>query len=1206
MNFIYLNSFFSHKILDMKPHFSTKTLVGFSIFTTLLLFAFSGSHPTTGSGGYTGAPNDNVCTTCHTPGGSLDGTIEIDGLPASVMPNTIYPLTITITNTVGSAVQSGFQMVSLKSNLANGGTFSVPASENNAQVKTVAGKSYVGHQPAKDFSSNVSTYNVDWTAPESATGDITVYAAAIIANGADGNSNDKFVTTNIAVMLDGNPLSGTFSNIVDASCSDSNDGSATINAIGGSGNYMYNWDNGETNATAVMLSSGQHSVTVTDDSNAEIVESVTIGAPTPLEPSIIFQNDAICNGEMSGSAELASAGGTPGYFYNWGNGITGAIQNNLAAGNYLVTVSDLNDCTVDISVVIGQPDPIQIDILMIDEPTCNGDADGIITVEATGGNGGFVFNWLDGIGIPADGILSSIPAGDYQVEVIDDQGCTNQTTITLGEPEAVTSTVSGTDVLCFEGNDGTATAEGAGGSGEFTYEWSNGGMGATQTELAVGTYSVTVTDSNNCTTVNSYEIFEPASAVEAGITIINQPNCGNQDGELSAFATGGIPNYTYLWNNDNTSPVLTNIASGIYTITVTDQNGCTSENTITLEDNDGVTLAANDVENNTCFDNAEGTATISASGGTGMYSYNWSNGGTNQTENNLPAGEYTITVTDEANCTGEITIEITEPDAFQANETLVDITCNAIENGSIQLNPTGGTGELSYIWNTGDTTDGIADLIPGIFSVTITDSNNCTEEFEFVISEPDAIVTGTIDSGSPSCTGDMDGFISIDPSGGTGALTFIWSNGSTTTTADNLSAGDYSVSITDENNCEAVFGFTLDDATALSISTSFIPPTCSDGEDGSATLSPIGGSGDYSILWSTGDATLTVENLSAGSYSATVTDGNGCTTEAEIVINAPPEIDPNITSTNETSNGANDGTAMADPQNGLAPYTYLWSTGDTTQDIQDLAPGSYDVTITDANNCVIVGTAIVNNGGCNIMSEVDLQNITCFGLTDGSISVFLTNAVEPIEYIWSNDSTSSGVMNLSMGEYNVTITDANGCQLQIIDLEITEPDDIVASDPVITDASTSASSDGSIDIEFSGGSGDLSIEYTDGDGNPIGITSFEELQSGTYGTRVTDENGCLKFFGPFVVGVLSGIEDIDPIIAQVYPNPAQSFFIIKTDAKLTTTPSVFSVTGRLIESKFERILNRYTFDSSHLSNGVYYVRLVSETDIVLKKIIITK
>lgn len=1191
----------------MTRYFSTKSLVGFSIFTTLLLFAFSGSHPTTGSGGYTGAPNDNVCTTCHSPGGSLDGSIEFSGIPSNVMPNTTYPIIVTITDSEGSAVRAGFQMVSLKSNLANGGAFSVPASENNAQVKMAAGKSYVGHQPAKNFAANEVTYMVDWTSPATATGDITIYAAAIIANGGNGNSNDKFVTSTQSVTLGGgSTLAATFSNIIDATCSDSNDGSATVNATGGSGNYMYNWDNGETSATAVMLSGGVHDVTVTDDSNGQIIESVTIGAPDPILPTIVFQTDADCNGSSSGSAEVSATGGTPGFQYDWGNGIMGGIQTNLSAANYVVTVTDINGCSALIDVSVGEPAPIDINIINITEPSCNGDDNGSISVEATGGNGGFTYNWLDGIGAPNEGTLSLIPAGDYQVEVIDSEDCITQTTITVGEPDAVTSSVTGTDVLCFGENSGTATAAGEGGNGGFTFVWSNGLTDASISGLAAGTYFVTVSDSEACTSVSSYEIMQPSSALEAGISIINQPNCGNSDGELSAFATGGTTDYTYLWNTGATSPVLTNLESGQYTITVTDNNNCTSEFTVDLLDNDGVTLAANDVENNPCFGDALGSATISASGGTGQYSFEWSNGGTNATENNLTAGNYTITVTDEGNCTGEITIEITEPDDFEANETITDVTCNGIANGSIQVDGTGGSGALTYLWNTGETGDFIDELIPGIYSVTITDENNCTGEVEFVIEEPDPILASVVDEVPPACPGEMNGAIILDPSGGTGMLTYLWSTGDTTSSISNIAAGDYSITITDEVDCEVIFDLTLDDPAAIGGTITGVSPSCNTSQDGSVTVSIIGGTGNYDIIWNTGDTTTTVDSLSGGSYSVTVSDESGCTVSSDFILLAPPAIDPNISTTDESENGANDGTATCDPMEGVAPYDFLWSTGETTQSIMNLAPGAYSLTITDANNCETVDSFNINNGDCNISSEVEIQNISCFGLEDGSISVTLTGAVNPVTYMWSNEATTTSLDSLSPGVFEVTITDANNCQIQLVDLEIIEPDEIVASDPIITDATTAVSNDGTIDIQFSGGTGELFIQYTDGNGNPISIDNFDNLPAGSYGAIVTDENGCEQFFGPFDVGFISSTQEALAINAKVYPNPARTFFIIETESNLTENPSVFSISGQQYDVPTHKNINQYNIDTQKLPNGIYYIKLVSESTIALRKIIIAQ
>jgi hypothetical protein len=480
----------------MKRYLNKKATIGFSIFCALILFAFSGSHPTSSTGGYTGAPNDSACTQCHSPGGGLDGTIEISGLPSAVNPNETYPLTVTITNTAGSAVRAGFQMVSLKANLANGGTFTVPATETNEEVKTAAGKSYIGHQPAKNFSSNVVTYNVDWTAPASATGDITVYGASIIANGANGNSNDKFVATSVATVISsgGDPLTAEITNQFTTSCSDSNDGTATVLAMGGSGNYSYLWDNGETTATATMLAGGQQEVTVTDDSNTSIIVPLFIEFPDPIVLNIISQSDAICNGASSGTAEVLATSGNGGFTYDWGNGITGAIQNNLFAGIYSVTVSDVNNCQEITMVVINEPQPIVINTTNLTMPSCNGDSDGSISVEATGGNGGFSYTWLTGVGVANEGTLSDIPAGSYTVEVFDSEGCNNEINITLGEPTGLDLTLTSTEANCFGGTDGSATASASGGTGSISYAWSNGSTDATQSNLMAGSYFVTATD----------------------------------------------------------------------------------------------------------------------------------------------------------------------------------------------------------------------------------------------------------------------------------------------------------------------------------------------------------------------------------------------------------------------------------------------------------------------------------------------------------------------------------------------------------------------------------------------------------------------------------------------------------------------------------------------------------------------------------------
>ncbi len=1193
----------------MKQFFAKKSNIGFTIFAAIILFAFSGSHPTTGSGGYTGAPNDNVCTTCHTPGGSLDGTIEVSGLPSSVTPNDTYPLTVTITNTAGSAVRAGFQMVSLKANLANAGTFSVPATETNAQVKTAAGKSYVGHQPAKNFSANIVTYDVEWTAPASATGDITVYFASIIANGANGNSNDKFVAANVSTVLSGgsDPLTATFPFDSPTSCSDSNDGQATVLAMGGSGGYTYLWDNGETDETATMLSPGNHDVTVTDNSSTSITESIFIESPDPVLLNIIAQSDAICNGSSTGTAEVLATGGNGGFTYDWGNGINGEIQNNLSAGIYTVTATDVNDCQQTIIVSIGEPQVITINITNLTMPSCNGNSDGSISVEATGGNGGFSYSWLTGMGIANGGTLSDIPAGTYTVEVFDSEGCNNEINITLGEPTELTIDITSTGVNCLGGTDGTATVLASGGTGSFSYTWSNGGSGVTESNLMAGTYFVTATDENECTIIGSIDVTEPVSAVSSGIVVTTQPNCGNSDGTLSAFGDGGTPGYSYLWSDASTNAVLTGIPAGIYFVTVSDANGCTSETESTLIENEGILLAANDVINNECNGGNTGAATISADGGEGTYTYLWSNGGTNATETDLTAGSYSITVTDIGGCTGEITIEITEPLPYTANENLIHISCDGAQDGSIMIAPTGGTGTLTYVWNIGSTEATITNLAPGLYSVSISDELDCVGEIQFVIEEPDPINIDIISTMIPNCPGDSTGMISIEASGGIGELSYLWSNGDTTVIISNLEEGDYSVTVTDSNGCINDASFTLDDPSEIEAIATETSPTCFDSNDGSIIIIASGGAGSYTYLWEDGGTSPSIDSIAIGVYSVTVTDTNNCSKTFVFSLDGPLEIDPNVTSTDVSENGANDGMAVANPLNGVEPYSYLWSNGATTASIAGLSPGVYTLIVTDANGCSVETSVVINNGDCNITSMATISNISCAGLQDGSIEITLDGAVEPITYEWNNGSTSSSVDSLEAGLYSVTTTDANGCLLQVVDLEILEPEELSIENIIITDASTSESEDGSISFDIQGGTETVTIEYTDAFGTPIGLDDFNNLSPGIYGVILTDENGCIKFFAPFEVGVISSTKEVI-FDATLYPNPANNYLTIDlgNNQKLNNLPSIYDLNGRRMNSSATNINNRYLLDVSTLHDGLYYVKLESGEQIKLLKVLVAK
>jgi hypothetical protein len=1197
----------------MKRYVNKKATIGFSIFCVLILFAFSGSHPVNNSNGngYTGGPNDSACTQCHSPGGNLDGTVTITGLPSSVDPNQTYPLTVTIMDTSPAlnASRAGFQMVSLKENLANGGTFSVAPSESSTSVKISGGKSYIGHQPAKNFQpDNTVTYDIDWTAPASADGPITLYIGTILANGANGNSQDKFVASSISTVISGSvdPLTATFSNITEATCSDSADGSATINAAGGSGGYMYQWDNGESSATAIMLTGGTHQVTVTDDSNESITVSVDIIAPSEITLTILSQSDATCNNTPSGAAEVSATGGNGGFDYDWGGGITGAVQNNLSSGIYNVTATDINGCTQEIPITIGQPEPIVINILGSNPPSCNGNIDGSISVEATGGNGGFSYSWLTGgTGNPSGGTITDLPAGSYLVEVFDSEGCSNEIEITIDDPSEIIIDITSIDVNCNGGQDGTATAIATGGTGDYVYIWSNNEEGSIVTDLAPGTYTVTVSDENECQSSASVEINEPATVVSAGIVVINQPNCGNTDGSLSAFGDGGTADYSFEWSNGSVNEVINDLSSGTYSVTVTDANGCTAEAQTALNDVEGILLAVNDVVNNTCSNESNGSATISAEGGVGDYTYAWSNGGMNATEENLPAGTYSVTVTDVGGCDGVISFDILGPSPFVANEMITNITCHDQNDGTIFISPEGGTGPLSIIWNTGSTESLITDLVPGLYSVVLSDELGCNEEIEFVISEPDPISIDINNITPPLCPGESTGMIDLMASGGTGTLSYLWNTEDTTLALVNLEQGDYSLTVTDQNECTEVANYTLDDPTEITAIATSILPTCSDSDDGSIDIVASGGNGVYTYLWSTGDNTSSISNIGAGDYSLTISDGNGCSTNIEYTLDAPLAIDPNVTTTDLSENGADDGTATAAPTNGVEPYTFLWSNGETTMSISNLMIGTYSLTVTDANGCTAEVSIAINNGDCNVTSTATISDISCFGAADGSIEIILDGAVDPIDYEWSNGATGSSISGLDVGQYSVTATDANDCIVQIVDMDITSPEEITIENIVIIDASNPESEDGSISFDVIGGTPAFTIELTDNQGNILDIENLDNIGSGSYSVIITDANGCSGTFGPFEIGVLSSVKDVN-LSALVYPNPARDEVTLEVDKALKSIPIVYNLNGQIVDISISSNGGIYKLDVSSIQNGVYCIQISTDYETRLMKFLVAK
>lgn len=443
--------------------------------------------------------------------------------------------------------------------------------------------------------------------------------------------------------------------------------------------------------------------------------------------------------------------------------------------------------------------------------------------------------------------------------------------------------------------------------------------------------------------------------------------------------------------------------------------------------------------NNLCYGGNTGMASVVVANGAAPLTYSWSpSGGTTAIATGLTAGVYTVTVTDGLNRTATATVTITEPDEILANATINQITCNGANNGSISIAPTGGTFPYTYLWSDGSTGTSLSNLVPGVYSVTITDINGCFGTQDITITEPLVLTTSGTQVDVSVYKG-SDGSATVTASGGTVPYTYLWSNGATTATASGLVAGNYTVTVTDANGCTATQTFVITQPIPLMIqSVSQTNVSCNGGADGSVALVVIGANAPYTYQWSpTGGTGSTATGLSAGTYTVLITEATGDTLLETFTITEPNALVSTISKTDITCNFASNGTATVSVTGGTAPYTYFWSNGMTTATATNLNVGNYSVMITDANGCTATSTVSISQPSALVVTPSS-TNITCYGLNDGTASVAVTGGVAPYSYLWSNGQVGNSLSGLSQGTYLVTITDANGCSTTQ-SFTITEP-----------------------------------------------------------------------------------------------------------------------------------------------------------------------
>ncbi|WP_410492662.1 beta strand repeat-containing protein, partial [Chryseobacterium sp. BGARF1] len=553
-----------------------------------------------------------------------------------------------------------------------------------------------------------------------------------------------------------------------------------------------------------------------------------------------------CNGSNNGTATVTASGGIAPYTYSWSpSGGTAATATGLAVGVYTVTVTDNLGCFTTATATITQPTAIS-GTTVVTNIACNGGSTGAINLTPTGGTAPYTFNW--GGGITTED-RTGLAAGTYTVTITDANGCTGTVSATVTQPTAMSATTSQTNISCNGGTNGTASIVVTGGTAPYTYSWSpSGGTAATASGLASGTYTVTVTDANACTITRTVTITQPTAI--SGTTVVTNIACnGGSTGAINLTPTGGTAPYTFNWGGGVTTEDRTGLASGTYTVTITDANGCTGTVSATVTQPTAMSATTSQT-NISCNGGSNGTATITVTGGTAPYTYSWSpSGGTAATASGLASGTYTVTVTDANACTITRTVTITQPTVISGTTVVTNIACNGGSTGAINLTPTGGIAPYTFNWGGGITTEDRTGLAAGTYTVTITDANGCTGTVNATVTQPTAM-SATTSQTNISCNGGTNGTASIVVTGGTAPYTYSWSpSGGTAATASGLAAGTYTVTVTDANACTITRTVTIIQPTAISGTTVVTNIACNGGSTGAINLTPTGGTAPYTFNW---------------------------------------------------------------------------------------------------------------------------------------------------------------------------------------------------------------------------------------------------------------------------------------------------------------------------------------------------------------------
>ena len=892
-------------------------------------------------------------------------------------------------------------------------------------------------------------------------------------------------------------------------------GEIELEISGGTLPYNFSWSTGETTQNISNLSAGTFNNTITDANGCSISTGNLnlINESGTLALSNISTTDELCNNNL-GAIDITIDGGTLPYNYLWNTGSSSEDLNGISAGNYNCLITDLNGCEVDVNTTVNSDNgAIAVENTIITNETC-GNTNGAVDIIIVGAAAPVSYNWNSG---QTSEDLANISAGNYNCIITDNIGCQTSAIATVLNDAGTLSLNNSivTNEQCGDAN-GSINLVVYGDQTPITFSWSNGETTEDLLNLTAGTYSCIITDNAGCTiNTETYTINNTSTAMSIDNATISDETCGSGNGTIDITINGGTAPITYLWSNGATTQNISNISAGTYNVTITDNTGCSINNSYVVNNNTGSLAITSFTTTNEICGNNSGAIDITVNGENPI-TYLWSNGAATEDISGIVAGTYSVSITDNNGCaiTSSNFNILNDAGAFAVNNIhTTNEYCNNSE-GTIEVEVENGTLPISYNWSSGEISEDLAGLSQGTYLCIATDANGCELNYNATIYNETGDLTLSTSTITDETCGNTNGAIDISIEGTNTPFTYLWSNGEVSEDISNLNSGNYSCTITDNEGCAITTNSTVADISGnfTIINSEIIDEYCNNA-GGTIDISIAGGQLPYNVNWSNGETTEDIFNLTANTYSVIITDAIGCETQnSYTVLNTPSTLNIDDVVITDESCGNGEGAIDITYSGANINAYFSWSNGETSEDLTNLNSGNYEVIITDEYGCSTSETYFVDNAtGGFIVENVTSTNEECGG-DNGAIDITVTGGTAPYSFLWSNGATSEDLTNIDAGTYTCEITDNSGCIINI-----TETIENITNGTTVNLVSITndqcASSIGSINISATGGNTPYTFLWNTG----ATTEDLDNISAGNYFVTVTDNTGCSFTSDNFIV-----------------------------------------------------------------------------------------